>query len=248
MCLGIPGEVVELYTDRADLAKVDVSGVRRAINIGLLEDENDPARRLGPDPRRVRPLQDRRGGGRRRPGLPGRNRSGLRRGVGGAGRLPDRVREAVRMRFVDEFRDAEKARAAVGPDRRRCASRAGSTSSWRCAAGTRTPSTSTASRTTSPRGSRSSTARAARSACIPMGRLDDAIAIAEQPDVIMTTFGDMMRVPGGRGSFFDSKANGRRHPDGVLAARLAEDRQAEPRQAGRLHGHRVRDHGAVARP
>ena len=43
---------------------------------------------------------------------------------------------------------------------------------------------------------------------IPMGRVDDAIAIAEQPDVIMTSFGDMMRVPGGRGSFFDSKAAG----------------------------------------
>jgi hydrogenase expression/formation protein HypD len=43
---------------------------------------------------------------------------------------------------------------------------------------------------------------------IPMGRVDDAIAIAEQPDVIMTTFGDMMRVPGGRGSFFDSMAAG----------------------------------------
>ena len=39
MCLGIPGEIVELMDDRADLAKVDVSGVRRAINIGLLEDE-----------------------------------------------------------------------------------------------------------------------------------------------------------------------------------------------------------------
>jgi hydrogenase expression/formation protein HypC len=39
MCLGIPGEVVELYPDRPDLAKVDVSGVRRAINIGLLEGE-----------------------------------------------------------------------------------------------------------------------------------------------------------------------------------------------------------------
>jgi hydrogenase expression/formation protein HypC len=39
MCLGIPGEVVELMDDRPDLAKVDVSGVRRAINIGLLEDE-----------------------------------------------------------------------------------------------------------------------------------------------------------------------------------------------------------------
>jgi hydrogenase expression/formation protein HypD len=43
---------------------------------------------------------------------------------------------------------------------------------------------------------------------IPMGRVDDAIAIAEEPDVIMTSFGDMMRVPGGRGSFFDAKAAG----------------------------------------
>jgi hydrogenase expression/formation protein HypD len=43
---------------------------------------------------------------------------------------------------------------------------------------------------------------------IPMGRVDDAIAIAEREDVILTSFGDMMRVPGGRGSFFDSKAAG----------------------------------------
>jgi hydrogenase expression/formation protein HypD len=43
---------------------------------------------------------------------------------------------------------------------------------------------------------------------IPMGRVDDAIAIAGQPDVIMTSFGDMMRVPGGQGSFFDAKAAG----------------------------------------
>ena len=43
---------------------------------------------------------------------------------------------------------------------------------------------------------------------IPMGRVDDAIFIAEQPDVIMTSFGDMMRVPGGRSSFLDAKAKG----------------------------------------
>ncbi len=43
---------------------------------------------------------------------------------------------------------------------------------------------------------------------IPMGRIDDAMAIAEQPDVILTTFGDMMRVPGGHGSFFDARARG----------------------------------------
>jgi hydrogenase expression/formation protein HypD len=64
---------------------------------------------------------------------------------------------------------------------------------------------------------------------IPMGRVDDAIFIAEQPNVIMTSFGDMMRVPGGHGSFLDAKARGadirtvyspldalqvaRRHPD-----------------------------------
>lgn len=36
MCLGIPGEIVELSADRADLATVEVAGVRRAVSIGLL--------------------------------------------------------------------------------------------------------------------------------------------------------------------------------------------------------------------
>ncbi|MEZ0075292.1 HypC/HybG/HupF family hydrogenase formation chaperone [Planotetraspora sp. GP83] len=39
MCLGIPGEIVEILPGHTDLAKVDVSGVRRAINVGLLENE-----------------------------------------------------------------------------------------------------------------------------------------------------------------------------------------------------------------
>src|ERR1700722_8364664 len=39
MCLGIPGEVVEIDAERPDLAKVTVSGVRRLINIGLLADD-----------------------------------------------------------------------------------------------------------------------------------------------------------------------------------------------------------------
>ena len=33
---------------------------------------------------------------------------------------------------------------------------------------------------------------------IPMGRVDDALWLANQPDVILTTFGDMMRVPGSK--------------------------------------------------
>ena len=39
MCLGIPGEVIERLPDQPDLARVDVSGVRRVINIGLLSDD-----------------------------------------------------------------------------------------------------------------------------------------------------------------------------------------------------------------
>jgi hydrogenase expression/formation protein HypC len=39
MCLGIPGEVIEIVADQPDLAKVDVSGVKRLINIGLLADD-----------------------------------------------------------------------------------------------------------------------------------------------------------------------------------------------------------------
>jgi hydrogenase expression/formation protein HypD len=41
-----------------------------------------------------------------------------------------------------------------------------------------------------------------------MGRVDDAIHLASQPDVIMTSFGDMMRVPGSNGAFFDANARG----------------------------------------
>jgi hydrogenase expression/formation protein HypC len=39
MCLGIPGQLVELDPDNDQLARVDIAGVRRIINVGLLEDE-----------------------------------------------------------------------------------------------------------------------------------------------------------------------------------------------------------------
>ncbi|MET0825486.1 MAG: hydrogenase formation protein HypD [Acidimicrobiales bacterium] len=43
---------------------------------------------------------------------------------------------------------------------------------------------------------------------IPMGRIDDAIAVAETPGLIFTSFGDMMRVPGGNGTLLEAKARG----------------------------------------
>lgn len=42
MCLGIPGEVVELVPDNDQLALVDVLGVRRQVNLGMLEEELAP--------------------------------------------------------------------------------------------------------------------------------------------------------------------------------------------------------------
>jgi hydrogenase expression/formation protein HypC len=38
MCLGIPGQIVSRDGEQPDLAVVEVSGVRRTINVGLLED------------------------------------------------------------------------------------------------------------------------------------------------------------------------------------------------------------------
>ncbi|HEY6485569.1 MAG TPA: HypC/HybG/HupF family hydrogenase formation chaperone [Candidatus Cybelea sp.] len=39
MCLAIPGQIVEFSTEQAGLAKVDVAGVKRNVNVSLLEDE-----------------------------------------------------------------------------------------------------------------------------------------------------------------------------------------------------------------
>lgn len=43
---------------------------------------------------------------------------------------------------------------------------------------------------------------------LPMGRVDDCVALAERPEVIFTTFGDAMRVPGSRKGLLKAKADG----------------------------------------
>lgn len=39
MCLGIPGQIVEVLREPGDLALVDVSGTKRQVNVGLLDGE-----------------------------------------------------------------------------------------------------------------------------------------------------------------------------------------------------------------
>ena len=41
MCLGIPGQIVEWIDARHHIAKADVSGVRRNVNVGLLSEGPD---------------------------------------------------------------------------------------------------------------------------------------------------------------------------------------------------------------
>jgi hydrogenase expression/formation protein HypC len=39
MCLGIPGQIIEIVDDENDIAKVVVSGVRRNVSVALLRSE-----------------------------------------------------------------------------------------------------------------------------------------------------------------------------------------------------------------
>jgi hydrogenase expression/formation protein HypC len=43
MCLAIPGQIIELVDEQNRLAKVDVAGVQRTINVGLLDADGDGA-------------------------------------------------------------------------------------------------------------------------------------------------------------------------------------------------------------
>ncbi|HET6547438.1 MAG TPA: HypC/HybG/HupF family hydrogenase formation chaperone [Solirubrobacter sp.] len=38
MCLAIPGQIVEIIDEPNTLAKVDIAGVRRTVNVGLFDD------------------------------------------------------------------------------------------------------------------------------------------------------------------------------------------------------------------
>ncbi len=40
MCLAIPGKIVEIVDAENHIAKVDVGGVRRNVNVGMLEEDD----------------------------------------------------------------------------------------------------------------------------------------------------------------------------------------------------------------
>ncbi len=42
MCLGIPGQVVDFDAEGSEIATVEVGGVRRGVNVALLQEKLDP--------------------------------------------------------------------------------------------------------------------------------------------------------------------------------------------------------------
>ncbi|GAB4061356.1 hydrogenase formation protein HypD [Catellatospora paridis] len=111
------------------------------------------------------------------------------------------------MRFVDEFRDAEQARALAARIAARC--EPGRVYKFMEVCGGHTHTIyQHGLEDYLPERVELVHGPGCPVCVIPMGRVDDAIAIAKRPEVILTSFGDMMRVPGGDGSFLDAKAAG----------------------------------------
>ena len=200
MCLGIPGQLVELAADNDQLARVEVTGVRRMINIGLLEDEVlEPGDwvliHVG-----LRDVEDRRGRGGGRPGvaeahgLRARRRDGDAPGDGA-------------VKFVDEYRDPVASRRVLSTIREL----AGTDRHYKfmevCGGHTHTIYRHGIEHVL-PQNVELVHGPGCPVCVIPMGRIDDAIAVAETPGVIFTSFGDMMRVPGGNGTLLEAKARG----------------------------------------
>ena len=73
--------------------------------------------------------------------------------------------------------------------------------------------------------------------CVTANRdIDHAIALAKMDGAIITTFGDMMRVPGSSTSLAAQKA---RYSHCVLPARCTRYRRTQPRSPGHLYGRRL---------
>lgn len=115
------------------------------------------------------------------------------------------------MKFVDEFRDPEKARALVASINEMVASLGSSSKPIQlmefCGGHTHTIFKYGLEQLLDKR-----IELVHGPGCpvcvLPMGRIDNCVDLAEQPDVIFTTFGDAMRVPGSRKSLLQARADG----------------------------------------
>ena len=117
------------------------------------------------------------------------------------------------MRFADEFRDPEKARVLVGEIARLAAPLAAARSRPLqvmevCGGHTHTIFRYGLKTMLSDETIEFVHGPGCPVCVLPMGRVDDCVALAMDPKIIFTTFGDAMRVPGSQGSLLQAKARG----------------------------------------
>jgi hydrogenase expression/formation protein HypD len=117
------------------------------------------------------------------------------------------------MRFADEFRDPEKARTLVGEIERLAdplaAARGRPLQIMEVCGGHTHTIFRYGLKNMLPNDTLEFVHGPGCPVCVlPMGRVDDCVALARQKNVIFTTFGDAMRVPGSRGSLLQAKAEG----------------------------------------
>jgi hydrogenase expression/formation protein HypD len=117
------------------------------------------------------------------------------------------------MRYADEFRDPDKARALVGEIARLAAPLAAARGRPLqvmevCGGHTHTIFRYGLKGMLPPEAIEFVHGPGCPVCVLPMGRVDDCVALARDPRVILATFGDAMRVPGSQGSLLQAKANG----------------------------------------
>ena len=204
MCLGIPGQVVELLDEHEHLARVDVSGVGRIINIGLLEDEDvrcgdwvlihvgfamskideEEARLALASLQMLGEVYDDEVEAMFASPTAKERRHEVRRRVPRPAAAHPLVAHITELAGDDHFKFMEVCGGHTHTIYRHGIEHV-LPDSIELVHGPGCP------------------------VCvIPMGRVDDAIAVAETPGTIFTSFGDMMRVPGGNGNLLEAKARG----------------------------------------
>ncbi len=221
MCLAIPGQVVQLFPDQPNAALIEVVGVRRRVDLGLLQDDMprqgdwvlihvgfamskiseedaleqmrifEPWAKVKPQCRKFKAMVW------QMPRTESRLEASDR----------DVAARGSRMKFVDEFREpelitktSEEIRRLADPNRHyRIMEVCGGHTHAIYRFGLKDLLPANIELIHGP---------GCPVCVLPMGRIDDGLAIAQDPNVIFTAFGDMMRVPGTQGSPLEHKARG----------------------------------------
>ncbi len=189
MCLAIPVQVTELLD--GDMARVTLDGVQKIISLALVEDVKPGdyvILHVGYALNKIDP-EEARGNPRAARG------SGADRGSG-------------RMKYVDEYRDGKLARAIAATIR----AEARPEKSYRfmefCGGHTHAIARY-GLEDLLPENVRMIHGPGCPVCVLPVGRMDDAIKLAQRPDITLCTYADLMRVPSSNGmSLLKAKAAG----------------------------------------